>query len=216
MRTRPVLALALAASMALAGGAASAAPKKPKPKVEPPACNLVIDEKGDDGNEVHKHSDSLDLTGADIASSAKTVTAVLRVAKFSKSNDAFPTGRAWYLDFSIPGAETPLWLGATITPTGESFNYGWVDGTIHRTLGQVAGVFDEAKNEIRISADSGIWAERGAVKPGSKISGLTALSYNYVGASAAGRAAGSLQPGDEATGSKTYTAGAPSCVEVGK
>lgn len=205
---RILLAGSLALSLAAAGGALAA---------PAPVCNLIVDPKGDAGHPVFGNSDSLDLTGADIASSAKTVTAVIRVAKFTKSNDAAPTGRTWFLDFTVPDAETPLWLGAQITPTGELFRYGWVDGSIHRTLGTVDGVFDEAKNEIRISAPVGVWAERGSVKPGRKIGGLIALSYNYVGATApTGNGAASLQPGDTAETSKTYTAGARSCVVPGK
>jgi hypothetical protein len=222
--TRPVLALALAASMAVAGGAASAAPKKPKPKVEPPVCNLVVDEKGDDGNEVFRHSDSLDIVGADIASDAKSVTAVIRVAKYlATDSNAAPTGRAWSMEFSVPDAETPLWLGVQVTPTGTLFRHGWVDGTIRRNLGPAEGVIDEAKGELRVTAPVGIWAETGpkgtvptkggTVKAGSKVTGLAAASYNFIGAAAAG---GSLQPGDTAEGSKSYTAGAPSCVAVGK
>ena len=212
MSVRPVLALVLTAALA-AGGAASAAPKKkPKPPA-PPVCNLVVDATGDDGA-VFPHSESLDLTGADIASDAKTVTAVLRVAKYTESDgNTAPTGRSWYLDFSVPTGEAPLWLGVQVTPTGTLFRYGWVDGSIHRSLGEVTGVIDAAKNELRVSAPTGIWADRGAVKPGSKLTGLVASSYNFVGVAAAG---GSLQPGDTAESSKSYVAATPSCVAVGK
>ncbi len=203
---RTALALAAAAALLTGTGVATAAPAV--------SCNLLADAKGDDGSAVFQHSESLDLVGGDIASSAKTVTAVIRVAKFTKSDTAAaPTGRAWYLEFSIPGGATPLWLGAQITPSGEIFRYGWVDGTIRRSLGTALGVFDEAKSEIRISSAVGIWAERGSVKPGAKLTGITAASYNFVGAAAVG---GSLQPGDTAETTNTYTAGAPSCVKVGK
>lgn len=195
-----------------AGGAVAA------PKAAAPVCNLVVDPKGDDGSEVFKHSDSLDIVSADIASDAKLVTAVIRVAKYAASDsNAAPTGRAWYLEFSLPKAETPLWMGTQVTPTGTLYRYGWVDGTIRRSLGNAEGVIDVAKNELRVSAPIGVWAERGTVKPGSKVSGLVAASYNYVGATApTGNGGGSLQPGDTAESGKSYVAGAKSCVAPGK
>ncbi len=216
---RPVLDVAVALSLT-AAGAATAAPKKakPKPKAAPPVCNLIVDDKGDDGG-LFPHAETLDILTADIASNAKTVTAVLRLAKVANSDsNTAPTGRAWYLEFFVPNGDAALWLGAQMTPTaGKVFRYGWVDGSIRRTLGTVDGVFDEKKSEIRVSAPVGIWAERGSVKAGSKLTGLSAASYNFVGAIApTGNGGGLLSPGDTAETSKTYTAGAPSCVAVGK
>lgn len=213
VRLRTAVAVGLVSALAL-GGAAQAAPKKAKPKPVPPTCNLIVDPAGDDGSEVFQHSQSLDLLGADIASSAKLVTAVLRVAKLTKSDSAAaPTGRAWYLEFSVANGQAPLWLGAQSTPSGELFRYGWVDGSIRRSLGTAEGAFDEAKNEIRITAPVDVWADRGSVKAGTKVTGLAAASYNFLGVAAVG---GSLQPGDTAETSKMYQAGAPSCVVVGK
>ena len=113
-------------------------------------CNLITDAKDDNGG-TFPHSETLDIVSADIAPNATLVTAVIRVAKY-KANDSStaPTGRAWYLEFSVPKAEAPLWLGAQVTPTGTLFRYGWVDGSIRRSLGTVEGKIDEAKNELRI------------------------------------------------------------------
>lgn len=198
------LRLLLAGSTGLALLSAGGAVAAPKAKPAPPVCNLIVDAKGDDGG-AFPHSDSLDIVSADIASNAKLVTAVIRVAKYAASDsNTAPTGRAWYLEFTVPSAETSLWLGAQVTPTGTLFRYGWVDGSIRRSLGVVEGTIDVAKSELRISAPIGIWAERGMVKPGVKVSSLTAASYNFVGLAAAG---GSLQPGDTAEATKTYIAG---------
>lgn len=208
IRLRTALALTAVATVGIAGSAVAA----PAKKAAAPVCNLITDEKGDGGG-VFPYSDSLDIVSADIASNAKLVTAAIRVAKYTASDsDTAPTGRAWYLEFMVPSAETPLWLGAQVTPTGTLFRYGWVDGSIRRSLGAVEGKIDEAKNELRITAPIGAWAERGSVKPGAKVSSLTAASYNFVGAAAAG---GSLQPGDDAAGNKTYIGGTASCVKPG-
>lgn len=210
----------LIAAAAIAGTLTVAAEAAPIPK----SCNLVVDPAGDDGGTL-PHNDSLDVLSADIASDAKSVTAVIKVAKLTATDNNAPSGRAWYFAFNVPGAATPIYLGATVTPTATNFAYGWVDGSINRSLGSATGKLDLAKNEIRVTAPIAAWGDRGAVKPKSKVTGLRTTSYYFVGAiapvpatpvTAANPGGGSLQPGDEALSAKTYIAAAPSCVVVGQ
>lgn len=72
---------------------------------------------------------------------------------------------------------------------------------------------DPAKKEVRITAPVSLFAEKAAIKDGVKILDLNLLAQRYVGQ----RGVGGVTPSaDEALGGKTYTAGAKSCVVVGK
>jgi hypothetical protein len=185
----------------------------------PPPCKTILDPEGDSA-----HGASLDIVSADIASDRKTVTAVIRLASISKTNPDAPTGQGYYFDFTA-GGEAPIFLSYTITPTTESFNYGYVDtatgGGLHRSIDAAKGVVDTAKKEIRISAPVGAWTTYGNPKVGSKITGITLSTYWVVGAyvpnptNGSSTGGGSLQPADDASG-KTYVAGSPSCVVPGK
>lgn len=199
----------LVAALAVTGLSATADAASRKPP-----CNTIIDPAGDSA-----HGASLDILSADIASNKKVVTAVFRLAAISKSNSDAPTGQGYYFDFTA-GGETPIFLSYSVTPTTEAFNFGWVDGTIHRTIGAASGVVDTAKKEIRISAPVGSWTTYGNPKVGSKITGVTLNTYWVVGAYVPNplggtSGGGSLQPADDAAG-KTYVAGSASCVTPGK
>jgi hypothetical protein len=206
---RSVLVVATLALAASAAGTAGAVTRTPP-------CKIITDAAGDSS-----YGAPLDIVSGDVASNAKTVTAVFRLAELSKSNSDAPTGMGYYFDFSTPGAETPIYLSYTVTPTTESFNFGWVDGTIHRSLGTATGVVDTAKKEIRISAPVGSWTTYGTPKAGTKLTGITLTTYWVVGAyvpnpvGTGTNGGGSLQPADDAVG-KTYVAGSPSCVVPGK
>lgn len=204
-----VAIIAIAASAA--AGTAEAAPKKKAP----PPCRTITDAEGDS-----KYGKGLDILSADIASNTRTVTAVFRLPEITKSNSSAPTGQGYYFDFSA-GGETPIYLSYTVTPTTESFNYGWVDGSIHRSLGAATGVVDTAKKEIRVSAPVSAWGAYGTPRVGSKLTGIELTSYWVIGAYAPPTpvtnttGGGSLQTADQAIG-KTYVAGSPSCVVPGK
>lgn len=210
---RPVLALAVCASV-VAGGAAVAAPKKPAVK---PACNLVVDVKGDGTGFVFTDASylpndaNLDLISGDIASNAKTVTAVIRTDALTLSDSSSPTGRAYYANFTV--GEVALHLSAALDGSGEATYSAGFTETRRKSLGEATGVIDVAKKEIRISAPLSIFAEKAAIKPGTKITDLNLLAQRYVG----NRSVGGVTPSaDAAEGGKTYVAGAPSCVAVGK
>jgi hypothetical protein len=207
---RPIVALAVLALAVSTAGVADAAVRKPPP------CKTITDATGDSARGA-----ALDIVSGDLASNSKTVTAVFRLAEMSKSNSSAPTGMGFYFDFTPNGAATPIYLSYSVTPTTEAFNFGWVDGSIHRSLGAATGVWDSAKKEIRISAPVSSWTTYGNPKVGTKLMGLTMTSYWVVGAYAMNpvtnttTGGGSLQPGDDAVG-KTYVAGSASCVVPGK
>ncbi len=168
MKLRSVLLVAAL----VAGGMTTVADAKPKP----PPCKTIIDPEGDSD-----HGASLDIVSADIASNKSKVTAVFRLASISKTNSDAPTGQGYYFDFNA-GGETPIYLSYSVTPTTETFNYGYVDGNLHRSLGEATGVVDTAKKEIRISAPVGSWTTYGNPKAGSKITGVVLSTYWVVGA----------------------------------
>ena len=214
MSVRPVLALVLTAAVAV-GGAASAAPKKkPKPPA-PPVCNQIVDPKGDATAGVisSDNEPSWDVVSADIATDAKTLTTVIRVDKLAKSTSSDPLGSQWRFDFFV--GETNLYTQATSTPFGDRFVVGYTDSTSHAIANSGAtGVFDEAKNEVRVSAPLSAFDAQAKITPGGKLTQLGASAGDYVN-TAGGSPSGSFQA-DDAAGSKPYATGTPTCVLVGK
>ena len=205
---RPVLTVALTGLVAGAG-LAGAAPK--------PVCNLVTDAEGDGTGFVMTDRDylpndpNLDLVSGDVATKGRTITAVIRTAELALSDPMSPTGRAYYANFSVGGTE--LFLSAALDGSGAAtYSAGYID-TTRQSLGAVTGKVDPDKKEVRISAPVGIFAEQAKIKDGTKILDLNLLAQRYVGDRAVG---GATPSADDATGGKTYTAGAPSCVVVGK
>lgn len=203
---RAALAVSVTGLVATAGLAGAA----------PAACNLVSDAKGDaTGLFVTEpgplpNDAQLDLVSGDIATKGKTVTAVIRVAELALTDASAPTGRAYYANFDAAGAS--FFLSASLDQAGAAeYSGGFIDQT-RTTLGDVKGVVDVAKKEIRISAPLGLFAEQATIKDGTAIQNLNLLAQRYVGAPGVG---GATPTADDALGGKTYTAGTPSCVVVG-
>ena len=210
---RPAVAMLLVASV-VAGGAASAAPKK-KPKPAPPICNQIVDPKGDAtaGAISASNEPSWDVVSADIASDAKTLTTVIRVDKLAKSTQSDPLGSQWRFDFFV--GETNLYTQATSTPFGDRFVVGYTDTTSHAiTNPAVTGVFDEAKNEVRVSAPLSAFDAQAKIPPGTSLTQLAASAGDFVN-TAGGNPSGSFQA-DDAAGAKPYITGTATCVVVGK
>lgn len=208
VRLRTAVAVGLVSALAL-GGAAQAAPKKAKPKPVPPTCNLIVDPK-DDGT-IDKGA--LEITGGDIATSAKELTAVIRVAKAAKSSSTAPTGLKWQMVFSVGDAD----LFASVLSdqvNGVTANYGYFDGTSGKIEGTAAGVIDEAKNEIRVTVPTGAYS-KATIKPGMKITKIGASAVSVLQAPT-GIANLRVFSNDSATTEKAYAVGTPSCVVVGK
>ncbi len=216
MQVRPVIALVAATTLMTGIGVSAAAPK-PKPKPIKPVCNLVVDEANDtfllrtqDGVQPGPQEDALDLVSADIASDAKKFTAVIRVKKLSKEI-ATGRGQSYELQFLTNGTENKLYLSATILAGTESFNVGFRDATANTAtpLGDATGVFDLAKNEIRITAPVSTFSGQGdGAKPGTLLTiGTLTASRNLVAVNVFA---------DVNDAGATYKAGNPSCVKPGK
>jgi hypothetical protein len=188
MRT---LALAAAVLVSAAGTVAEAAPKAP-----PKLCNLVTDAGGD----VLTGNKTLDVVGGDIATNAKTVTAVIRFAKLSQQDLTSPTGRFYEFTFSYDGRGQSLsvTLDALGTPT-------WTQGG--------TGVIDLAKNEIRMHLPVDNLIGRPVLKPNAPLADL--LIRTDLGNPAVPFPSSFLLAGDTAKGTKAYPVNAPSCVKVG-
>jgi hypothetical protein len=211
---RPLVLLAASAALVTGAAAASAAPKKPAPVK--PVCNLVVDEPNDtfllrtqEGVAAGPQEDALDVVSADLASDAKRVTAVIRVKKLA-TTIATGVGQGYELQFLNDGDNT-LYLSATITNGSQAFTVGFRDPTANTatSLGDASGVFDLAKNEVRISAPVSVFSAQGTgVKPGKLLSiGTITASRNLVAVDVFA---------DVNEGGATYKAGAPSCVTPGK
>jgi hypothetical protein len=197
---RAVLAASAAGALVLAGGAAAA------PTKAAPGCNLITDATGD----TNGPTTALDIVSGDVASNGKTFTGVIRLAALAESDLSSPTGVAWGLRFTSPKSERPIYLLATkFQGSPVEFTYGEVDGTRLMEQGTANGVIDVAKKEVRIHAP----VKALGLKPGTKLTGLTAQGRRAVGT--AGAAAYSDADSSDAATSKPYTTNAPSCVKPG-
>lgn len=201
MRTRLRTAFALTAAATVAfGGAAAAAPAKP-------VCNLIADGTGD----VTAPSANLDIVSADVASDAKKLTAVIRVAKLASSDGTAPTGVAYNFRFMLPGSTVRYYLLASAEPStigGTTFEFGTIEtGNALTPLGDATGTFDLAKSEVRITAPTSFGSVK--IKPGTKLVSLQALTQRRFVVLLSGADSTVI---DE---SKSYTAGTASCVKPG-
>lgn len=197
MPTRIVVAIVASAALAAGTGAAEAA--RPKPK---PLCNLVTDDKAD----VATGNQSLDIVSGDLATNAKTITAVIRVAKLTAEDTMSPTGR--YFEFAFTYEGSGYAIKALLTPTGNI----WADG-------KGTGVVDTAKNEVRISMPIDQLTGHPVFKPGALITDM--LIRTDVGNPAIKETPFLALPltflyaGDKAPSTKKYPINAASCVRVG-
>jgi hypothetical protein len=227
---RLVALAATACTLAAAGAVpATAAAAKPKPKPIPKVCNLIVDDADDANSQgtIPASDASVDIVGGDVASNAKTITAVLRIKALTNPNPQSPAGQAYYVLFNVKGLADTLTLSAGLYPTGNQFSYGYqgVDPNTgvntSYTLGDAAGKI--TGNEIRISVDIAKFPQAKSLKAGTKLTTLTADARHVYGQ----RVVASQQVGparaplggvtltfDDAIG-KTYTLAAPSCVKVG-
>ena len=212
--TRPAVALAALASL-VGGVSASAAVAKPKP-----VCNLVTDAKGDSEGLINSGTPALDILSADIASDTKNVTAVIRLAgapSGALDPDA-PEGAAYYFVFSVPSATYPLYLSAQSDATGKyAYSIGDVEpsptgGQLYQNkTGALKGTI--SGSIITMTVSRSVLSTLGDVKPGKKVTGLSAQVFYPVEVPQVG---GLLEQADTAESAKSYVAGAPSCVKPGR
>jgi hypothetical protein len=209
---RPLAAASLAVALAPCAVAVAA----PAPKPAPPACNLLLDDKGDAVDSAFApgaypvSEAAVDIVSGDVASNAKVLTTVLRVSDLATSSPTSPTGLHWKFFLDINGTE--VFTQAVSELTGATFSVGQIDPTTgtSTTIGDVTGVIDVAKDEVRVHVPLSMLPV--SAKPGKKVSGLLPNAGRYVGSS---MAASLSEPSDSAVGAGTYVTGARSCVVPG-
>jgi hypothetical protein len=201
---RPAVAVLLAASVA-AGGAALAAP------APAPVCNQIVDDKGDAA--VVTDQPGMDIVSADVASDAKQLVAVIRLADKPNTTNVEAVGASrYYVEFIAKGSDNPQYLSASIAfGTGAAtFRSGEITPSANGSTFTNDAVSDGVTgtvegNIITIKAQL---AALTRVKPavGTKITGLNSETFSLFGVL--------LVPVDDAAGPKPYTAGAPTCVKL--
>ncbi len=225
MSVRPLrLALAgsLVLSLAAAGGAVAAPPK--------PTCNLITDAKGDtfavraqDGAGAYgPQENALDIVSGDLASDGKVLTAVFRVQKLATVAATSPNGLSFRMQFTHAGLDpdTNLFLSGRASNTGNSFIAGSraITANLSTKLADATGVFDVAKNEVRITAPLSAFAKVGrAMKKGTKLQlgDLDQTASRFVGVNPL-TGADTAVFADVTRSVKSYTIGTKSCVKPGR
>jgi hypothetical protein len=196
---RPVV-LAVVAALLTSGWAADAAVDR-KTRVKK-ICKLVKDTKGDakrvgtNGLATPSSDANLDILTADVATNATTITAVIRLAGLTKDDNMAPTGRQYALQFQVGNRAAVI--DAVLDPTGTTY-YG----------GDGRGVVDYKYKQVRISVP--LTKLDVTIRPGTALKNVSATTFR-VGAQ------GSVALGiaDGASTTKTYVAGTPTCVKVGR
>jgi hypothetical protein len=235
---RPLVIAAVAGSLVTAGAAnaSTSHPNKKKPK---PVCNLVTDAPGDangigsqltvEGQGVPPaenagpSDDNFDIVSADVASSATTVTGVIRVKGLSATDSNSPTGGSWQINFDAGGTTFEL-LASTNpqgTPTYQAAYQSTTGGSLYPTTG-ITGVFNTAKHEIHISAPLSVLGAQVKITAGmvftniSADAGQSAAIPDSAGAFGGGSIFTDSNAADTASTTKAYKAGTRSCVTPGK
>ncbi|MBK5305119.1 MAG: hypothetical protein JJD92_00370 [Frankiaceae bacterium] len=228
--------LALVPAIALVALVSPMANAATKPAKVAPSCNTITDPAGDtfavrsqdQQGAYGPQEDGLDVTSGDLASDGKVVTAVVRIAKLSRSIALSPTGMSAGIEFTIGGSDTIVRLQAVLV-TGQADRFevtsiaaDAVPNTPSTYVGAATGVVDLPKNEVRISAPVALLAPFGPVTKGTKLfpgdaqsattGRATPVSTTTPGAPASTRGAFA----DVAIGGKPVVVGAPSCVVPGK
>lgn len=201
-----------------------------------PTCNTITDPAGDtfavrlqDGVGAYgPQDDSLDVVSADLASNGKVVTGAVRIKKLSRTVSTSPTGVTVGLGFLIGAGDSVIRLQAVL-PTGQPDRFEVAvigpDNLPNQPatyVGDVTGVVDLPKNEVRITAPAALLAPYGTLKPGTPLIPNEAESATV----SRGVPAITSTPGqpmttrgpfaDIAAGGKAIKVGAPSCVVPGK
>ncbi len=224
LRTATCLVLTAAAFVVPSAGAATA-----------PICNLITDppkdtflvRSQDSQGAYGPQEDALDLLSIDMGSDKTTLTGVMRMAKVATTASSAPGGLDVRISFTLPGQDPTkgnFFLNARTTSAGDpSFLLGLrtVVAQGQSTTAKVVdatGVFDTAKNEIRISVPlAAVKAGDAALKSGDKISftGLDLTSARQVAVNPA-TSVGTATFADVTTADVSYVAGTKTCVTPGK
>lgn len=196
-------------------------------------CELLKDQKGDAGLNGGEggigpivpgtEDESLDIVSADIATDARRLTVVIRVARLSPPSALQLYRERWSFHFATP--ETAFFLSADRTDAASSFTLNHYtteySGDTSRSylfeyVGEVTGVVDLAASEIRMTAPLSMFKPYDAITTGvtlHKLLVITWLKHEPV------EETGSFSSEADETGGggrATYRAGDRNCVAVGR
>ncbi|HVE98636.1 MAG TPA: hypothetical protein VNA12_05595 [Mycobacteriales bacterium] len=195
-----------------------------------PRCYLLKDAEGDAGvsggdgglgSVPGTYDGSLDVVSADIATNRTQLTAVIRVAKLTMPENPLPYGGMF--SFHWTTGEAAFFVEATRTYAGDRFHANVYTSPysgdtsqsfLYDPLGPVSGVFDEARNEVRITAPLALFAPHDRIGPGTTLTKLLVITWfsqaldEYPTSSQADEVGGG--------GRASYRAGDRTCVAVGR
>lgn len=179
-----------------------------------PVCNIVNDVKGDaDVANGIGQDDALDILSADVATNKKSLTAAIRVVKASPKSAYYQYGVTWRLNFTV--ADVPLSISAVSDRNGVIGQYTYTDTTGGHIIASDAVVaIDTTANEVRISVPISAYGDHADLKPGTKISAISATTGAIANTPAGNLRFPTIDSSDTKDGA--YTAGAKSCVTPGK
>lgn len=188
-------------------------------------CNQIVDSHGDARasvppgfTQVGPNEPDADIVSGDIASDASSVTTVVRVARLGSAVEAAPR-RVLYQFFFRYGKYEVATLAAR-SVDGETFrvhadNPETHDASDASPYVPARGVFDAARNEVRITIPLGTATQHRIAARGATFGGLAIEVSRGVGLNAAGGAsAGDIL--DSARSPAPYPLASPTCVHVGR
>lgn len=170
----------------------------------------------------------LDLISADVATDSRQLTAVIRTDTL-RDQEPYAPGKSY--DFYFRIAEVTFLVKATTGMGSESYILYAQNRAVGADdpysgffdqLGEVTGVFDVAKREIRATVPLDLMARYYEVRRGVVVSEFFVISFIHYGEGRTTLLDGFSGPSgassrqDEARSDATYKAGTPSCVKVGK
>jgi hypothetical protein len=163
----------------------------------------------------------LDIVSADVASDARSVTTVIRVQHLGTALEAAGRRNQYRFSFFL-GAYGDVVTYAYRRVDGEQFavTVPTEGETTTRTVRAATGVFDVARNEVRVTIP--LMQARGNRTMRKQMYFTQLSAETFRGFGAAGSGAG--LPGglgvatgvDQASSRNRYLAGSPSCVQVGR
>lgn len=194
-----------------------------------PVCNLLRDPALDtyvvrDVAAV-SDEDALDITSADVAADAATLTGVVRVRGLAAPpSSTAPSGYTYTLRFGWTGsASWETFLYATVSPARTTFGLaayrpGLVDpASFAPEDARVTGVLDPARGEIRLSVPLADLRAYAPIGPGTTVTLTGAFTARSTGADgAAAELYGDGVYADDVERRATYVVGTPSCVRPGR
>lgn len=192
-----------------------------------PVCDLVSDPSGDVSPSAPGVGDSdYDIRSADIATDKRRLTVVIRLASLAPEDPSAPVSRDYEFDFVANGHA--FGMLASLLTGGSNYQAVVYDvtepgGRSGTDLGDVTGVVDTARHEIRITAPLSLFAPYASFKQ-------TYIDQLYVTSARAAGQGGTTSPDgrvsigaqstavvvDSASSNSRYSPGRSSCVRVGK